>query len=53
MKGQVSGEHGIGLVKQPYLKESLPDASLAIMRGVKKVFAPNNILNPGKIYCAP
>ena len=53
LKGQVSGEHGIGLVKQPYLKESLPAASLAIMRGVKKVFDPNNILNPGKICYAP
>ena len=52
LKGQVSGEHGIGLVKQPYLKESLPATSLAIMRGVKKVFDPNNILNPGKICCA-
>ena len=53
LKGQVSGEHGIGLVKQPYLKESLPATSLAIMRGVKKVFDPNNILNPGKICYAP
>ncbi len=53
LKGQVSGEHGIGLVKQPYLKESLPATSLSIMRGVKKVFDPNNILNPGKIFCAP
>ena len=52
LKGQVSGEHGIGLVKQPYLKESLPETSLAIMRGVKKVFDPNNILNPGKVCCA-
>ena len=52
LKGQVSGEHGIGLVKQPYLKESLPTKSLEIMRGVKKVFDPNNILNPGKICYA-
>ena len=52
LKGQVSGEHGIGLVKQPYLKESLPAKSLEIMRGVKKVFDPNNILNPGKICYA-
>lgn len=47
LKGQVPGEHGIGLVKQPYLEESLPTTNLAIMRGVKKVFAPNNI------FCAP
>ncbi|MBE8949972.1 MAG: FAD-binding oxidoreductase [Quinella sp. 3Q1] len=53
LKGQVSGEHGIGLVKQPYLKEFLPATSLEIMRGVKKVFDPNNILNPGKVCYAP
>lgn len=52
LKGQVSGEHGIGLVKQPYLKESLPEASLELMRGVKKAFDPNNILNPGKVCYA-
>jgi len=52
LKGQVSGEHGIGLVKQPYLKESLPAESLALMRGVKKAFDPNNILNPGKVCYA-
>ena len=51
LKGKVSGEHGIGLVKQIYLKKSLPPKSLEIMRGVKKVFDPNNILNPGKIFC--
>ncbi|MBO6178556.1 MAG: FAD-binding protein [Selenomonadaceae bacterium] len=49
LQGQVSGEHGIGLVKRPYLKESLPFASLEIMRGVKKAFDPNNILNPHKV----
>lgn len=49
LHGQVSGEHGISLAKQPYLQESLFSTSLAIMRGVKKDFDPNNILNPGKI----
>ena len=49
LKGQVSGEHGIGLVKRPYLKQSLPEASLEIMRGVKKAFDPNNIMNPHKV----
>ena len=49
LQGQVSGEHGIGLVKRPYLKESLPEASLVLMRGIKKVFDPNNILNPHKV----
>ena len=47
--GQVSGEHGIGFAKKPYLKESLPEASLRLMNGIKKVFDPENILNPHKI----
>jgi glycolate oxidase len=49
LQGQVSGEHGIGLVKRPYLNESLPEASLVLMRGIKNVFDPNNILNPHKV----
>ena len=49
LRGQVSGEHGIGLVKRPYLQESLPEASLALMQGIKHVFDPNNILNPHKV----
>ena len=49
LRGQVSGEHGIGLVKKPYLKESLPAASLALMRGIKAAFDPNNIMNPHKV----
>ncbi len=49
LRGQVSGEHGIGLVKRPYLQESLPEASLALMQGIKKVFDPHNILNPHKV----
>ena len=49
LRGQVSGEHGIGLVKRPYLQESLPESSLVLMRGIKKAFDPNNILNPHKV----
>jgi glycolate oxidase len=49
MNGQVSGEHGIGFVKQPYLKESLDGEVISLMRGIKSVFDPNNILNPGKV----
>ena len=49
LQGQVSGEHGIGLVKRPYLKESLPEVNLGLMRGIKQVFDPNNILNPHKV----
>ncbi len=47
--GQVSGEHGIGFAKKPYLRDSLPEVNLSLMNGIKKVFDPNNILNPHKI----
>ncbi len=47
--GQVSGEHGIGVGKIKYLYETLGDTNLALMRGIKKVFDPNLILNPGKV----
>jgi len=47
--GQVSGEHGIGFAKKPYLREALPPELLMLMQGIKKVFDPNNILNPHKV----
>lgn len=47
--GQVSGEHGIGHAKKQYLRESLGDTSIEIMSGIKKVFDPKGILNPGKV----
>lgn len=49
LEGQVSGEHGIGYAKKSYLMESLPPASVEIMRGIKKAFDPKNILNPHKV----
>ena len=48
--GVISGEHGIGLVKKPFLSMSLEDAQIELMKGIKKVFDPNGILNPGKIF---
>lgn len=50
LNGQVSGEHGIGFAKKPYLKESLNSEALDIMAGIKKAFDPKNILNPGKVF---
>lgn len=49
LKGQVSGEHGIGYAKKPYMKEAFDPATLEIMRGIKKAFDPKNILNPRKV----
>ncbi len=47
--GQVSGEHGIGLAKKPYLADSLAPEIRALMRGVKAAFDPKGILNPDKV----
>ena len=49
LDGKVSGEHGIGLAKKPYLKEDLDPAAIKVMQGIKKAFDPNNILNPRKV----
>ncbi|RPJ56330.1 MAG: FAD-binding protein, partial [Dehalococcoidia bacterium] len=48
--GAVSGEHGIGLAKKSYLAMQLSPEHLNLLKGIKKVFDPNNILNPGKIF---
>jgi glycolate oxidase len=48
--GTLSGEHGIGIAKKPYMPIAMPEANLTLMRGIKKVFDPNGILNPGKIF---
>lgn len=48
--GVISGEHGIGMVKKPYLSYVVDEDSIDLMRGIKKVFDPKNILNPGKIF---
>lgn len=49
LRGQVSGEHGIGFAKKPYLSKSLPADALELMKGIKAVFDPKNLLNPHKI----
>ncbi len=48
--GVISGEHGIGLVKKPFLSLALEERQIELMRGIKKVFDPHGILNPGKIF---
>ena len=51
--GTLSGEHGIGLTKAAYLPMELDQPTLALMRQIKNLFDPDNILNPGKIFPAP
>jgi glycolate oxidase len=48
--GTLSGEHGIGIAKRPYMAIAMREANLTLMRGIKKAFDPKGILNPGKIF---
>jgi glycolate oxidase len=48
--GTLSGEHGIGLAKRDYLEKGLDPLARAQMLAIKRLFDPNNILNPGKIF---
>ena len=48
--GSVSAEHGVGLLKKPYLHYSRSDTELEFMRQIKRVFDPNNVMNPGKVF---
>lgn len=50
--GTISGEHGIGLVQKPYIGIALNEVQLHLMRGIKDLFDPHGILNPGKIFQA-
>ncbi|MDF2670810.1 MAG: glcD [Paenibacillus sp.] len=48
--GTITGEHGVGMVKAPYLEWKVGPVGVEIMKGIKRVFDPNNIMNPGKIF---
>lgn len=48
--GTISGEHGVGLTKAAYINMEIPPAELDLMKKIKSVFDPKNILNPGKIF---
>ena len=45
----LSGEHGIGYAKKEFLKRQYGETPVALMQGIKQVFDPKNILNPGKV----
>ena len=47
--GKVSGEHGIGYAKRPFLTDSEQSSTMALMRSIKHAFDPKDLLNPGKI----
>jgi glycolate oxidase len=50
LEGSISGEHGIGFAKAPYLSIELSEEEIALMKRVKAAFDPAGILNPGKIF---
>lgn len=50
--GSISAEHGIGLLKKPYLSYSRSEGEIAVMRAVKRALDPNDTLNPGKVLDA-
>ncbi|WP_314589381.1 FAD-linked oxidase C-terminal domain-containing protein [Paenibacillus terrigena] len=48
--GTITGEHGVGMVKAPYLEWKVGSAGIEMMRGIKMAFDPHNLLNPGKLF---
>ena len=49
LAGQITGEHGVGLTRKNYLEKAIGPEAVRLIRDIKRVFDPNNILNPGKI----
>ena len=48
--GTITGEHGVGVMKAPYLEMKLGAAGIAAMKSIKDSLDPNNIMNPGKVF---
>lgn len=53
LDGTISGEHGIGLEKKPFLEKQLGGAGIRLLQNIKKTFDPENLLNPGKMFDMP
>lgn len=51
--GTITGEHGVGIVKAPYLEWKAGAAGVALMKRLKHAFDPDNLLNPGKLFAEP
>ena len=50
LDGTLSGEHGVGMEKQAFVGREINRATLTLMREIKRVFDPHNILNPDKMF---
>ena len=48
--GTITGEHGVGITKKKYLKKEIGSVEIGLMKQIKQLFDPHNILNPGKIF---
>ncbi|RXZ84093.1 FAD-binding protein [Paenibacillaceae bacterium] len=48
--GTITGEHGVGLVKSPFLEWKIGPAGIEVMKAIKLAFDPHNLLNPGKVF---
>jgi glycolate oxidase len=53
LHGSISGEHGIGATKAPYLGMEIKEREMGLMKGIKGIFDPKGIMNPGKIFGQP
>ena len=53
VQGSVSAEHGVGLIKKPFLSCSRQPAEIALMKVIKQALDPHHLLNPGKIFDLP
>ena len=50
LQGTLSGEHGVGMAKRPFVPREIDATTMALMKSLKLTFDPNNILNPGKLF---
>jgi glycolate oxidase/D-lactate dehydrogenase len=48
--GSITGEHGVGLTKRKFLRWQIGDVGIEVMKGIKMVFDPKNLFNPGKLF---
>jgi glycolate oxidase len=53
MGGTITGEHGVGLAKKPFLPDAIGPVALGAMHRLKAAFDPSGLLNPGKIFDPP
>jgi D-lactate dehydrogenase len=50
LQGTLSGEHGVGMAKRPFISREIDETTINLMKAIKLTFDPNNILNPGKLF---